>query len=147
MQTSRAMVAVVVTLAAGCSFLGVRGPRSGTPDVFPLCTTSRAAPTADVVVGVIGIAALTATAIALRKCESEPPMSDLPCFGEGMGFTLIGAPGGLIGLIDLISAAHGYSRVSKCREAQADAIARGLKPPPPPPPAPEVFPGPYPRRP
>lgn len=108
------LVAVGLALAAsGCSLVFVRGPAPATPAAAgsQSCTTSHAAPIADVVLGgppASGGLILGLMCVSTEFCREENP--------EVLAGSLLALA---VGVPLLISAMVGFDRVDRCEEAQA----------------------------
>lgn len=99
-----------VALVAACSFATVSGPRT-TPGRYLDCTTSRAAPIADLVAGATLVATGLFVAYADRRIEDDNKTGALT-----YGVTL---PAIAVGVVLLVSSQYGASRVTRCRAARA----------------------------
>jgi hypothetical protein len=110
--------AVVLVLLAGCSFIGVRGPRDpARPD--PDCATSKAAPSVDA--GMAGVALATALGSLALALGTE----DTGNFhGQTFALTVITLPSLVVGGTYAASASFGFKRVRACREANAGRLDR-----------------------
>jgi hypothetical protein len=104
--------AVLALLAvSGCSTYLVHGPPMTLPDSGPIeCTNNYVLPVMDAVVGIgVGVASWYVVA---RPGPEEP--------GTGFADVVVGGIGGIaIPVAALVSAARGFSRVSRCRDAEA----------------------------
>lgn len=110
----RAVVVLAAALGASCSF-GLSGPEDGySPERPPDCTTSRARPVADtvgaVLFGGVGLAFLVA------KCGPGDHDQDVDQTCEGItnafGVLLL-----IPAAVYAVSAAGGYGKTGRCREA------------------------------
>jgi hypothetical protein len=108
-----ALLIFVAVLVPGCSFVLVKGEPS--PPIDPTtsidCTTSQAAPVADVILGVLsaggGVLAL-ATA-------PQSPCRDYSCLG-GDALKRLGIAGVVVGGAYLASAVYGFTQTNGCKE-------------------------------
>ena len=111
---SSLVVSLVVSLAVctglgACSFRDVRGPQT-TPGKYLACTTSRAAPIADVITG--GALVATGLAIAYWDRHDTTPETGTKTFA-------ISLPAIAVGVVFLVASQYGTSRVTRCRAARA----------------------------
>ncbi len=117
MRSSVALLLVVSGLSgSGCSFIFTRGPQ---PEVEPPppCTTSNAAPTADAIIGGLGVVALVA-GVAVGASYAGESCSGFGCIGTGVGTGAgFGAAilGGVAAAVFIPSAVVGYNRTAACR--------------------------------
>jgi hypothetical protein len=103
-------IAALLGCLSGCSFISVLGPHEpGTSG--PLgCTDSLEAPVADTVFAIAGVVG----GVGIMSIHPQDPYSDI--FKYPAGGVVIG-----IGVVYAVSAVVGYSRVTRCREANARA--------------------------
>ena len=104
------VLVLVVALLAACSFATVTGPRS-TPGKYLECTTSRAAPIADLVAGSVLVAAGAGIAYYDRRIEDDG--------STGIKTYAITLPAIAVGVVFLVASQYGASRVTRCRAARA----------------------------
>jgi hypothetical protein len=101
-------VVPALMLSVGCSLFTVTGPQS-TPDRYLDCTTSRAVPIADLVIGSAAIAA--GAAIAYRDRHEANNDTGVKTFA-------ITLPLLAVGVAFLAASQYGTSRVTRCRAAR-----------------------------
>ena len=106
----RVVALVALALVAACSFATVTGPRS-TPGRYLDCTTSRAAPIADLVAGATLVTAGLAVAYYDRRVEDDG--------STGTKTYAITLPAIAAGVVFLVASQYGASRVTRCRAARA----------------------------
>lgn len=100
---------VAMTMTSACSFATVKGPRS-TPGEYLECTTSRAAPIADLVAGSVLVVGGLGVAYYDRRVEDDQ--------GEtGAKTYAITLPAIAAGVVFLVASQYGASRVARCRAA------------------------------
>lgn len=102
-------MALALLVCGACSYFTVTGPRS-TPGKYLECTTSRAAPIADLVVGAAAVAGGAAVAYWDRHDDSDE---------TGTKTFAITIPAVVVGIAFLAASQYGTSRVTRCRAARA----------------------------
>jgi hypothetical protein len=101
--------ALVIALSSACSLVAVTGPRT-TPGDYLACTTSRAAPIADLVTGSVLVAG--GLVVAYWDRHDDTPETGTKTFA-------ITLPAIVVGVAFLAASQYGTSRVSQCRAARA----------------------------
>lgn len=104
------LAAVGLALVSACSFATVTGPRSA-PGRYLECTTSRAAPIADLVAGAALVAGGLGVAYYDRRVEDDG--------STGVKTYAITLPAIAAGVVFLVASQYGASRVTRCRAARA----------------------------
>lgn len=125
MKRSRSVAAgLSISVATGCSWIGVTPPPESVSEREPLpCTESNAAPIADTTGAVLG-AGVAVLGVGLLA-DAQAPCTDAFCgvgrsAEQGAGGIAIGA-GVLFGALYLASSSYGFSNTSRCRELAASA--------------------------
>lgn len=122
MRAIALVLAVVLALAPGCSFLTVRGAPSSDPGVRPVdCTQSRFAPIVDTVPAAVLLGVALAVLVDISGSDQGEEGRVL---AGGLVVIVFGLPGIPFGL----SALYGYRKTGRCR-----AMNRTPIPQPPPP--------------
>src|SRR5688572_32946479 len=107
MKSAPRLTALAASLSLSACSIGVRGPGKVTPGVRPICTSSRALPRADLVVG--GLFAVFGTAALFGPKDEETPADAAAIIG--IAFLVLSAP-------FLIAGAAGSGSVSSCIKAK-----------------------------
>jgi len=118
--SAKAALALLLAHTTGCSLVVVRGPPDspvGPADAPPACTTSRAAPIADVVAG--GVASALGLGLLVGSGASRP-CTGFGCLGSEVARDTAQTVGPVLlaaGLVGVLSGVIGFQRTSQCRAA------------------------------